>query len=172
MSLSLQVQKAILQWLVENGALAAEKASSVQQMVSQGNSLHELLVEGNLVDEEQYTQAYAAAMGLPYVKLRDVTIPKDVLHVIPESTARGHMIIAYEQTTAALKVAMANPADRQIVEFIHKKVDMPVEVSLASASSILSLGRVRPAIRPRTTSTNGTFIGDRATKAATIASTM
>lgn len=87
-------------------------------------------------DEEQITKAHAEELGIPYVNLREYTIDKKTLDIIPESTAREHLVIAYEQTDDAVKLAMANPSDRQIVEFIHKKVDKKLEIALASASGI------------------------------------
>lgn len=74
--------------------------------------------------------------GVPSVELKGRTIPREVLLIIPESTAREHQIVAYERTAQVLRVAMVNPADRQIVEFIRKKVDQPVEVSQAAEADI------------------------------------
>lgn len=126
----------ILQLLVDKNYLPIDKATEIQQKSSAGEKLFTLLVGGKVVDEEIYTQAKAAVLSMPYVNLNEKAITKEVLSVIPESTARGHMIIAYEQTPELLRVAMADPNDRQIVEFIHKKVDVPVEVALASEGSL------------------------------------
>lgn len=132
------IDNSILQLLVDKGYLPIEKATEVQKKISGGDDIVAMLVEGKLVDEEIYTQAKASVLTLPYVNIAEKTITKEVLNIIPESTARGHMIVAYEQTKEALKVAMADPNDRQIVEFIHKKVDMPVEVALASVTGLKS----------------------------------
>jgi type IV pilus assembly protein PilB len=132
-----QTSDNILRTLVVSGALSAKKAQGIEQQMSEGKeSLYDLLVDTDLVDEETFTKARAQASQMPYVNLADMTIPKEVLEIIPESTARGHSVIAYEQTPDALKVAMADPNDRQIIEFIRKKVDMPVEVALASTRGI------------------------------------
>jgi type IV pilus assembly protein PilB len=130
------LQDPVLVSLVAKNLIAADAAANVQQQVQAGSDLRSLLVEGGLVNEEQFTQVQAEVLGMPYVDLHELAIPKDVLSIIPESTARGHMVIAYEQTAQDLKVAMANPNDRQIVEFIHKKVDMPVTVALTSQDGI------------------------------------
>lgn len=126
----------ILQTLVEKQLIKIEDVSGIKQEMEEKGDLRTVLVDTRRVDEEAFTQAHAIALGMSYVNLRDVTITRDVLEVVPESTARGHLIIPYEQTEDALKVAMADPNDRQIVEFIHKKVDRPVQVALASVSGI------------------------------------
>lgn len=126
----------ILQILHEKQLLSIEQANEMRQQVEGGASLRELLLDKDLITEDQFTEAYATAVGLPFVNLTEMNIPKEVLAVIPESTAREHQIIAYEQAPEALRVAMADPSDRQIVEFIHKKVDLPVEIAVATPGGI------------------------------------
>ncbi len=136
MAMTLEEGDKILRNLVEKKLITIETAKAVQEKLQAGGDLVQLLVGEGIISADQFSQAQAVALGLPYVDLSDLTIPKDVLNVIPESTARGHLIIAYEQTEQALKVAMADPNDRQIVEFVRKKVDQPVEVALASVEDI------------------------------------
>ncbi|PIT98025.1 MAG: hypothetical protein COT71_02950 [Candidatus Andersenbacteria bacterium CG10_big_fil_rev_8_21_14_0_10_54_11] len=131
-----QTDAAVLQALIERGVLPAASATGVEAQLDGGVTLEQALVEGDVIDGETLAQVRAEVLGMPYVDLREKQIARDVLNIIPESTARGHMIIAYEDTEAALLVAMANVRDRQIVEFIRKKVNKPVEVAVASAGAI------------------------------------
>lgn len=126
----------ILQILTEKQLLSFEQANTLRQEAESGASLREILLSKDLATEDQFTEAYAAAVGLPFVNLTEANISKEVLAVIPESAAREHQIIAYEQTAEVLRVAMADPSDRQIIEFIHKKVDLPVEVAVATPGGI------------------------------------
>ena len=126
----------VLQALVERKLLAPDKLAVVQQALREGGDVTATLLEAGGVDEEALTQVRAQVLGIPYVDLREKIIARPVLDIVPESTARGHMIVAYEQTDQLLNVAMVDPSDRQIVEFIHKKVELPVEVALASAASL------------------------------------
>ena len=119
-----RISETILQTLVASGELALADSTAVREQIDTGKgAIYSLLVTGSKVTEEQYTKAYAAALGMPYIDVRDKQIESKVLDIIPESTAREHMIIAYEQTDEVVKLAMANPNDRQIVEFIYKKVE-------------------------------------------------
>ncbi len=123
--------------LIDRGVLADEKKiTEIKDQVKNGATLYQSLVETGLVNDVVLAQLLAEVSGMPYVDVREKTIPRDVLTVIPESMARGNMIVAYEQTDAVLKVAMANPSDRQAVEFIRKKVDLPVEVAISSVLAI------------------------------------
>lgn len=124
-------------YLVERQLVTAEQFEVIQAKVQKnGEELERVLLDGSYIKEEELTKVKAELLGMQYIDLRQVTIPRELLTIIPESTAREHLIVAYEQTDVALKLAMANPMDRQIVEFIHKKVDLPIEVSLASHQSV------------------------------------
>jgi len=126
----------ILESLIQQSLLTAKKAENILQKLDSSEARLVELAGGEGISEEVVAKTRASVWGMPYIDLRDRKIPKEVLMVVPESTAREHLIIAYEQTPEALRVAMADPNDRQIVEFIHKKVDMPVEVALTSESAV------------------------------------
>jgi type IV pilus assembly protein PilB len=129
-------EEGVLRILVEQGMLEQEQAGAILQQVSAGQKRLKEALRAVGIKEETLAKTLASWWGLPYVDLRDRQIAKEVLNVIPESTAREHLIIAYEETDEVLKVAMADPRDRQIVEFIHKKVDKPVEVGLTNEMAI------------------------------------
>ncbi|HLC49205.1 MAG TPA: GspE/PulE family protein [Candidatus Andersenbacteria bacterium] len=132
-----KVSESILEVLVESRDLSTEDGVHIrEQMDAKEGTAFELLVGKRKVTEEQFTKAYAAVLHMPYVNLSEHSIDKKTLDIIPESTAREHLVIAYEQDKESLKLAIADPADRQIVEFIHKKVDKKIEVSLASSTTI------------------------------------
>jgi type IV pilus assembly protein PilB len=127
----------LLEVLVDRHLLPVKEATAIQKkLTGEPGELERLLVEHRLVDEETFANLRAQVLGVPYVNLREKVISKDVLNIVPETTAREHLIVAYEQTPRLLRVAMVEPTDRQIVEFIHKKVDLPVEVALASRTAV------------------------------------
>ncbi len=129
--------ESVLQILIQSLALSREDGERIRKQASNGTeTVYELVVGKGKVTEEVYAKAYASVLNVPYVNLREHSIDKKTLDIIPESTAREHLIVAFEQDDKSVKVAMANPNDRQIVEFIRRKVDKKLEVCLASSSSI------------------------------------
>ncbi|MEX1997956.1 MAG: ATPase, T2SS/T4P/T4SS family [Candidatus Andersenbacteria bacterium] len=133
------VDESTLRSLVEQKLLTVTQADEILKKLGEGGAdLHSLVVDSGLIKDHDFTQVQAAVLGMTYIDLRAVTIPRELLNIIPESTAREHLIVAYEQTDSELKLAMVNPSDRQIVEFIRKKVDMPIAVALASRQGIMA----------------------------------
>ena len=130
-------QEEVLEALVSQKLILAKQAEAARTKAKdKETTIAQVLIDSKLVSDEVYHQTYAKLLGLPYVSLKGLTIPREVLLIIPESTARKHKIVAFEATDVTLKVAIANPSDRQIVEFIHKKVNKPVTVHVASAKEI------------------------------------
>src|SRR5687768_13879451 len=132
-----EVSMSVVRTLAEQGKIPNDRVAELSPYLEQSPvELRKYLAEQRIVDEATFTQAWASALSLPYADLSGKKIPKEILSIIPESTARGHLIVAVAQTNEALTVAMADPRDRQIVEFIHKKVNMPVQVALAPEEDI------------------------------------
>ncbi|MDA1168958.1 MAG: GspE/PulE family protein [bacterium] len=132
-----EIGESVLEVLVEFLDISMEDATHIREQIRAGEgTAFDLLVTKGKVTEEKFTKAYAAVLHMPYVNLRDVVLDKKTFDIIPESMAREHLVVAYEQDDTSVKLAMANPNDRQIVEFIHKKVDKKMEVFVASASSV------------------------------------
>lgn len=130
-----QVSESVLS-LLASQQVSPEKIAELRAAATGGKDLYGEIVSRKIIAEETVAQIWASVWQLPYVDLHDLAIPREVLMVIPESTAREHSIIAYQHTATQLMVAMADPNDRQIVEFIQKKVDKPVVVAFASRASI------------------------------------
>ena len=128
----------VLFTLLAEQKVSDDTITELRKVVDDGGDLYQEIVDKKILPEETLAQAWATALQVPYVDLHGAEIPREVLRIIPESTAREHSIIAYQHTTDQLQVAMADPRDRQIVEFIQKKVDKPVSIAQASRSSIRS----------------------------------
>ncbi len=122
--------------LLAEQKVSADKITALKKVVADGGDLYDEVVNQKILPEETLAQLWATALQIPYVDLHGVDIAREILQIIPKSTAREHSIIAYQHTTDQVQVAMADPRDRQIVEFIQKKVDKPVTIAQASRGSI------------------------------------
>lgn len=132
-----KINEKIVQALVEVQKISAEHAALVLAALKDGkDSLKKILAEQYKISSDEYAKAYAKVTDIPYTDLSSLQIKKEILDIIPESTAREHMVIAYDQTKNGVFVAMEDPEDRQIVEFIRKKVGLPVTVTIASPPAI------------------------------------
>ena len=101
-------------------------------------SLSELLIQKDFVTDENLGLLIADAFKLPFVSLSKISIPADVLEVVPEVVARKQQVLAFGRDKNGLKVAMANPGNKQIRALIEKKSDEKVIPYYATEHDIIS----------------------------------
>ncbi len=98
----------------------------------------ELIFKKKLASPDQLAKAKAKVLGVEYVSLVGRGISPDLLSLIPESVARRYTIFAFYKDPQAneLYVAMEDPLNLQVIEFIEKKSGMRVKSFLAHKEDI------------------------------------
>lgn len=94
--------------------------------------LAEVVVDRDLLSDEHLGQLIAEHTGYAFVNLRKVSIPDEVLRIVPESMAKAMQVIAFGQTSQTIQLAMANPLDVATVHLIEKKLGKLAQVSYAT----------------------------------------
>lgn len=124
--------------LFNQGLLTSDQLSSLKlESINTGGDIEQLLFQHNLVPPDKIIQAKARLLNVPFIKLEDKAIGADVLNLIPEAAARRYIIIPFEKQGDELYVAMADPLDIQIIQFIEKRSGKRVKPYLALTTDIL-----------------------------------
>lgn len=89
-----------------------------------------------MIKDEQLGQLVAEAIGLLFVNLRREKIDENVLKIIPELVAKNQQVIVFDRTEQGLKVAMANPKNYEMIEWLEKKTGDKIEVYYATPLDI------------------------------------
>lgn len=125
--------------LEKSGLLDRETLDSLaEESKKKGKSLYDLIIARDLLADIYFGKAIADGLGISFVSLSRVLIPDDVLQIIPEIVARKQKIIAFEMGKDGLKLAMADPLNDEIREFIEKKITGPVVPYFATERDISS----------------------------------
>jgi type IV pilus assembly protein PilB len=114
----------------------ADLAEALAFAQKEQRPLADILVERDLLSDEHLGQLMAEHAGYPFVNLRKVSIPDEVLRIIPETMARAMQVIAFGQTTTAIQLAMANPLDVATVHLIEKKIGKLAQVHFATQRDV------------------------------------
>jgi len=101
-----------------------------------GQPLSEVLLKKDLIADENLGKVIADTIKVPFVNLSKEAIADDLLIVVPEVLARKKKLIAFGRDTSGLKLAMANPGDRELVDFISKKTGENITVYFATDRDI------------------------------------
>lgn len=134
------VNSSELQTLLVGSNLVAAKAFSDAEhlAISEGRPIDETLIELGLISDEQLAQVIANFLHISYIDLSQVAILEETLKIIPEIVAKKQKVIAFNRNEIGLHLAMMNPHDIQIREFVAKKTGLPVIPYVASKHSIKS----------------------------------
>lgn len=129
----------LIEILVKKKAISQEEADKVKlESLNTGKNPLEILQQKKLASEEAILEARAQVLAVPYVSLASRGISPEVLSFIPEAVARRYNLIPLELSGKknSLLVAMSDPLDLQVIEFLEKKSGKKIEPCLVSPSEI------------------------------------
>lgn len=83
----------------------------------------------------------AQLLSIPWTDVSSIPIVPQLLVLVPEPVARKYTLIpvSLEENGSRLKIAMANPFDFQIVEFLEKKTGKKIVPTLALEEDIIKM---------------------------------
>lgn len=100
--------------------------------------LSEALIEKDVITDEDLGRLIAQFLNIPFVTVSKLSIPEEIFPVIPEKIARKKKVIAFGRENGVLKLAMADPTNRELCEMLSKKTGCRVEVYLSSERDIFN----------------------------------
>ncbi len=105
----------------------------------QNQPFGELLLRKDLISDENLGKVTADILQLPYIHLSTLTIPEDILESVPEVVAKKQRIIAFKKDRQGIHVAMSDPSNVQIAEFLKKKLGLPIIIYYATDNDIFDV---------------------------------
>lgn len=124
--------------LARQGLLNPDQLSAIKlESINSGLTTEKILVEHNLVPPDKIAAAKAQILNVPFIRLEGRAISAEVLNLIPEPVARRYTLIPFDKDKDQLLVAMEDPLDIQIIQFIEKKSGMRIKPYLALPQDIL-----------------------------------
>ncbi|HVZ11596.1 MAG TPA: GspE/PulE family protein [Patescibacteria group bacterium] len=134
-----------LKELVLKTGLAANQQviDDVSQFAKDTNiTFQDALIERDIATDENVGILIADFLHIPFIVLAKLSIPEDLLHLVPEKTARKQKIIPFAKDADGIKVAMADPTNTEIQEAIAKKTNLRVIPYLTTERDIENTLRI------------------------------
>lgn len=132
----------IISSLVTSHALTDAQAERIRtESLNSGQSIEEILTGKYAISHDAFIRAKADSLGIPFVNVSGRAISPDVINFIPEPVARRYSLVPFQMDPderGALSVAMVDPLDFQVVEFLEKKSGRPIKPFMALKDDIKS----------------------------------
>lgn len=114
--------------------------ASLDEAFSESENLkkpfEEVLLNKNLISEEDLAKFLSELQAVPYIDLSEVDIKREILFLIPEIVAKQQKIIAFKKDEKGLHVAMSDPANKAIIDFLEKKIGIPLIIYITTKRAI------------------------------------
>lgn len=138
LSTSMVIDEVALARLITEMRLVSAEALGDAQKTAKKNKtpLLSLLVSDGYISEREAAEITGDILGVSVVRISDIAIPDHVLRMIPIVVARAQRVIAISCDERGLAIAMEDPTNLQVCDFLVKKTGMPLRVFLATASDI------------------------------------
>ncbi len=125
--------------LVESGAVSSEKFdSAVEEAKRGGEKLTDVLVGKGDIPEYYLVELLQKYFDVPSIDLKNVVIPKEVIEMISEGYAKSENVVAFEddKDKGVVKIAMIDPADYNVINFLSSKLKARVEPYITTSESL------------------------------------
>ncbi len=112
------------QALVDEGLISKDGLRAAEGTARQENeNLGKTLVTLGFLTEDKLAKFIGEKLQVPYVNIKDYSIDRKVLELIPEKIARRYNILPLFEIENVLTVAMSNPLDLISIDDVTAVVD-------------------------------------------------
>lgn len=124
--------------LIRQGVISNNQlAEALQMSKSSGTKPGDALIRLGYATSEEVMRAIAQQFGYDYVDLNEVSIPPEVIELVPESVARENAILPMDERDGSLKVIISDPEDFETLDKLRFILNRRVEVALAPREVIV-----------------------------------
>ena len=124
--------------LVSEGIVSAEQLAEAMKVAgASGKKIHDEVVRLGYAPGEKVMKALAKAHRLKFVNLPDLTVPQEVIELLPESVARENTIFPISESAGILRIASCDPSDMDTQEKLRFILNRDIEMALAPREQIV-----------------------------------
>ncbi|MBM4387894.1 MAG: type II/IV secretion system protein, partial [Deltaproteobacteria bacterium] len=136
-------KKDFLALIVDKGLISESDAEKIEKEAAHRRVAPEAVVaERGTIDENSFAKLKGEFFNLP-VKIfgKDEIVPREILSLIPEESARHYKMVAFTRDYDSLWVGMHNPADvraQEALKFIAQKLNLTLKIAVVTESDLLT----------------------------------
>ena len=125
--------------VLKTGLIDEKGYQKIEEEAKSGETtVSEALIEKDVITDENLGILIADFIKCPFIVLSKTSIPTDVFNIVPEKMARKKKVIPFARDATGVKLAMADPNNKDLLEMISKKIGLPVVPYLATEQDIFN----------------------------------
>jgi type IV pilus assembly protein PilB len=129
---------AFSQILISEGLVSAEQLAEAMRMAStSGKKVHDEVVRLGYAEAVKVMKVLAKAHRLKFVNLTEISVPEEIVQLLPESVARENTIFPLSESDGVLRIATCDPTDMDAQEKLRFILNREVEMALAVREQIV-----------------------------------
>ncbi|HEU5300187.1 MAG TPA: GspE/PulE family protein [bacterium] len=114
-----------------------------------GERLGRVLLDMGVVDPEHIARALSSQIGVSFVRLAGMTLPEDLLALVPGTTASRLQVIPIARENGVLTVAMVDPLDVVAVDDVRRLTGLEVRVAVTTVADFQAALNQYPSLDPQ-----------------------
>ena len=123
--------------LQESGVLNEAQVKDILAMHHQSSkSLTEIVVEAGFVSEQEYLEALAGVLGVPYLRVGNDTIDPEILNAVPTKAVFQYNVIPIEKQNGTLRIVTNDPFRPGLVDALKLATGSRIRLALSPSSDI------------------------------------
>ena len=133
----LNQERQLGQLLVTLGKLDADDLDqALREHHKTGDRLGLVLTRMGLASEDDVQRALAEQLQLPFVKISELTVRKEVIEKIPAKLVNHYNLVPLEQYNGTLRVAVIDPLDMHMLDDLRLMLKLEVEPVVSTQKEI------------------------------------
>jgi len=128
------------EYLIEQGIVSPEDLEeALEEQKRTGELLGQILVRKQFVRETQICEILSKLLGIEFLDLSGITIPQEVISLVPENIVRNYYVIPVKKQNNVLTLAMSNPKDTFAIDEVKSACGLIIKPVISPHSQILTL---------------------------------
>ena len=122
--------------LVDTGLITRSQLDRAREDSTPRHGIIQTLSDQGAVSDEDVSRALASAASMDFVDLGQITIPQEVIDMLPVETARRYKVIPVNMSDSAVLMATSNPLDFDTFDAIGHVLKRDIDFVCATPAQI------------------------------------
>ena len=109
---------------------------ALREHYQSGERIGQVLIKMGLATEETILRALAQQLSMPYMRLSDVEIPREVIQRVPAKIVTHYHLIPIAQNNGVFRVAVSDPLDMHTLDDLRLVLGADIEPVIATHEEI------------------------------------